>query len=231
MKKLFLPVCILFAFILGILVVKAGDNKKTAAPPTPVKDIKAEKRKADSLMYANFMVDSKDYTFQNTPNEILLPNGMKIKIVKLNRFAIPRGVNVNIPDENSQRFAYELAEVEIVATNTNSVDVKLGSGASETLFNTLKFYATETGSKAFTSQYPLSFGSIYPMMEPAQTEKMTPVFKETNAMLSEVYKSGQSKTSIGIIICLAKAAKHVDKIIVNTQEFGTNKYYGCPLSL
>ena len=189
MKKLFLPVCILFAFILGILVVKAGDNKKTAAPPTPVKDIKAEKRKADSLMYANFMVDSKDYTFQNTPNEILLPNGMKIKIVKLNRFAIPRGVNVNIPDENSQRFAYELAEVEIVATNTNSVDVKLGSGASETLFNTLKFYATETGSKAFTSQYPLSFGSIYPMMEPAQTEKMTPVFKETNAMRSEEHTS------------------------------------------
>lgn len=228
MKKLLLPLCLIGVFILGILVVKAAKPPvETTAPP---KDPKAEKRKADSLLYVNFKVDSKDYTFQDTPNEILLSNGMKIKIVKLNRFAIPRGVNVNIPDDISQRFAYELAEVEIVATNTNSVDVKLGTGASETLFNSLKFFGQETGAKAFILQYPLSFGSIYPMMEPAQTEKLTPVFKETTAMISEVYKPGQSKTSKGIIICLAKAAKHIDKVIVNTQEFGTNKYYGCPLS-
>lgn len=227
MKKLLLPICVLCVFVLGILIVKAGKPPVIVAP---VRDVKAEKRMADSILYVNFKTDSKDYTFQDTPNEILLPNGMKIKIVKINRFAIPRGVSVNIPDDISQRFAYELAEVEIMATNTNSVDVKLGSTASETLFNSLKFFATETGSKAFVSQYPLSFGSIYSMMEPKQTEKLTPTFKETNAMISDVYKAGQSKTAKGIIICLAKAAKKVDKIIVNTQEFGTNKYYGCPIA-
>jgi hypothetical protein len=226
MKKLLFPVCLIGVFILGILIVYAG---KPPVASTPPKDPKAEKRKADSAAFANFKVDSKDYTFQDTPNEILLSNGMKIKIVKLNRFPIPRGVNVNIPDDISQRFAYELAEVEITATNTNSVEVKLGAGASETLFNNLKFFAAETGAKAFVSQYPLSFGSIYPMMEPAQTEKLTPIFKETTAMISESYKPGQTKSSRGIIICLAKAAKHIDKIIVNTQEFSTNKYYGCPL--
>lgn len=226
MKKLLLPFSLIVVFLLGVFAVKAGKPPVVVAP---VKDVKAEKRKADSLLYVNFTVDSKDYTFQDTPNEILLPNGMKIKFVKLNRFAIPRGVSVNIPDDNSQRFAYELAEVEIIATNTNSVDVKLGAGASEALFNGLKFFGAETGSKAFTSQYPLSFGSIYPMMEPAQTEKLTPVFKETNAMVYEVYKAGQSKTSKGIIVCIAKAAKNIDKVIVNTQEFGVNKFYGCPL--
>ncbi len=228
MKKLLLPISILFVFILGILIVKAGK------PPViiePVKDVKADKRKADSMLFVNFKTDTKDFTYQDTPNEILLSNGMKIKIVKINRFAIPRGVNVNIPDDISQRFAYELAEVEIVATNTNSVDVKLGTNASETLFNNLKFFAKETGGKAFVSQYSLSFGSIYPMMEPKQTEKLTPVFKETTSMISDVYKPGQSKTAKGIIICLAKAAKTIDKIIVNNQEFGTNKYYGCPIAL
>lgn len=228
MKKLLLPLCFIAVFILGIFVVKAGKPPVVVAP---VKDTKAEKRKVDSLLYVNFKVDSKDYTFQDTPNEVLLPNGMKIKIVKLHRFAIPRGVSVNIPDDISLRSTYELAEIEIVATNTNSVDVKLGPGASETLFNGLKFFSAETGSKAFISQYPLSFGSIYPMMEPAQTEKLTPVFKETNAMISEVYKPGQSKTSKGIILCLPKAAKQVDKLIVTTQEFGVNKFYACPLNL
>ena len=227
MKKILLPLCLIGVFILGILVVKAAKPPVETAPP---KDPKAEKRKADSTAFVNFKVDSKNYTFQDTPNEILLSNGMKIKIIKLNRFPIPRGVNVSIPDDNSQRFTYELAEVEIIATNTNSVDVKLGTGASETLFNSLKFFGQETGAKAYVSQYPLSFGSIYPMMEPAQTEKLTPVFKETNSMINEVYKPGQSKTSKGIIICIAKAAKKVDKVIINTQEFGTNKYYGCPLN-
>lgn len=228
MKKLLIPFCILCVFILGILVVKAG---KPPVVVTPVKDVKAEKRLADSMSYVNFMTDTKDYTFQNTPNEVLLSNGMKVKIIKINRFAIPRGVNVNIPDNISQRFAYQLAEVEITATNTNSVDVKLGTNASETLFNNLKFFATETGSKAFVSQYPLSFGSIYPMMEPAQPEKLTPIFKETTSMMSEVYKPGQTKTSKGIIICIAKAAVKIDKMILNNQEFGTNKYYGCPIEL
>jgi len=230
MKKLLLPICLICVFILGILIVKAGDKKPPVAA-APVKDVKAEKRKADSLMYSNFTTDTKDYTFQNTPNEILLSNGMKIKFVKLNRFAIPRGVNVNIPDDISQRFAYELAEVEIVATNTTAADIKLGTNSSETLFNNLKFFGTETASKAFVSQYPLSFGSIYPMMEPAQTDKLTPVFKETTSMISDVYKPGQSKTSKGIIVCLAKAAKHIDKIIVNNQEFGANKFYACPATL
>jgi hypothetical protein len=231
MKKLLLPACILCMFILGILIVKAGDNKKNTPPPAPIKDVKAEKRKADSLTYVNFTVDTNDYTYQSTPNEVLLNNGMKISIVKLTRFPIPRGVAVVIPDDISQRFAYELAEVEIKATNTTSSEIKLGASATDALFVSLKFYATETGSKGFVSQYPLSFGSIYNMMEPAQPEKLTPVFKETQAMISDTYKPGQTKTSKGIIVCLAKAAKHIDKIVINNQEFGTNKSYACPANL
>ena len=127
MKKLLLPICVLSVFILGILIVKAGDNKKNTPPPAPPKDIKAEKKKADSVLHVNFTVDTKDYTFQDTPNEILLNNGMKVTIVKLTRFPIPRGVAVVIPDDISQRFAYELAEVELKATNTTSSEIKLGT--------------------------------------------------------------------------------------------------------
>lgn len=228
MKRILFPVSLLTVFVLGILLVKAGDSK---TPPPAPKDPKAEKRKADSIQYANFNTDTKDYTFQDTPNEVLLNNGMKVTIVKLTRFPIPRGVAVVIPDDISQRFAYELAEVEIKATNTTGNEIKLGSTATDALFVSLKCYATETGSKGFVSQYPLSFGSIYPMMEPAQTEKLTPVFKETQAMMNGTYKPGESKTSKGIIICLAKAAKHIDKIVMNNQEFGTNKSYGCPAKL
>jgi hypothetical protein len=229
MNKTFFYKSILCAFVFGIFLVNAGN------PPAPVVDKKAEKRKADSIansnLYTNFTTDTKDYTFQNTPNEILLTNGMKIKFVKLNRFVLPRGVNVIIPDEMSQRFGYELAEVEIQATNTTSAEVKLTEEMSNSLFTSLKLFGTETGSKVFTSQYPLSFGSVYSMTEPPQTEKLTAVYKETKAMMNAPYKPGETKTSKGIIVCVAKAAKHIDKIVVNTQEFGTNKAYGCPVVL
>ncbi len=228
MRKILLPICFICVYILGLLIVKGGDNK---IPPAPLKDLKSEKRKADSLTYTNFTVDTKDFTYQSTPNEVLLNNGMKLTLVKLTRFPIPRGVAVTIPDDISQRFAYELAEVEIKATNTTSANVKLGSTATDALFVSLKLYGTETGTKSFVSQYPLSYGSIYSMMEPAQPGKLTPVFKETQAMINDTYKPGQTKTSKGIIVCLAKAAKHIDKIIVNNQEFGTNKSYGCPANL
>lgn len=231
MKKFLLPICIICVFILGILIVKGGDNKKPVTPPPPPRDLKAEKRKADSLSYVNFTVDTKDYTYQSTPNEVLLNNGMKVTIVKITRFPIPRGVAVVIPDDISQRWAYELAEVEIKATNTTSADIKLGDGATGSLFTSIKLFATETQSKPFISQYPLSFGSIYSMTEPAQPEKLTPTFKETQAMINDTYKPGQTKTSKGTIVCLAKAAKHVDKIILYNQEFGANKSYGFPINL
>ena len=206
-----------------------GADLKTPAPAP--KDLKAEKRKADSLQFADFTTDSKYYTYQNTTNEIILNNGLKINFIKLIRFAIPRGVAVSIPDEIAQRWAYELAEVEIKVTNTTAAEIKLGATPSEALFVSLKCYGTETGAKPFQSQYPLSFGSIYAMTEPAQTDKVTPMFKETQAMINGSYKPGESKTSKGIIICVAKAAKHIDKIILNNQEFGTNKFYGCPANL
>jgi hypothetical protein len=144
---------------------------------------------------------------------------------------LPRGANVIIPDEMSQRFAYELAEVEIKVTNTNSTEVKLAEDASSALFVSLKLYATETNAKQFISQYPLSYGSIYNMMEPAQPDKLTPLYKETKAMMYANYKAGETKTSKGIIVCIAKAAKHIDKIIIQTQEFGSNKTYACPANL
>ncbi len=224
-------------FITSILVVIVILCINAGNPPAPVVvvDKKAEKRKADSIininLYNNFKSDTKDYSFQDTPNEVVLSNGMKVKFVKLNRFGLPRGANVAIPDEMSQRFAYELAEVEIQVTNTNSTEIKLTEEASGALFASLKLFGTETGSKVFTSQYNLSFGSIYTMTEPPQTDKLTAVYKETKAMMNTTYKAGETKTSKGIIVCLAKAAKHIDKLVVYTQEFGTNKGYGCPVVL
>lgn len=229
MKKFLLPICLFCVFLLGILIVKGGDNKKTVV--VPVKDVKAEKRKADSIYYSNLTTDTKDNTYQNTPNEVLLSNGMKITFIKLNRFSIPRGVNVIIPDEMSQRFLYELAEVEMKATNTTSYEMKLGQTASDALFVSMKVFSVETTFKPFSSQYPLSFGSIYSMMEPAQTEKVTPMFQQTTAFMNNNYKPGETKTSKGVILCLAKAAKKIDRIVVQTQEFGANKTYVCPATL
>ena len=75
MKKNVFPICILAVFILGISVANAGNSDKNKTTPTaPVKDKQAEKRVADSLEYVNFNVDSKNHTFQNTTNEILLNN-------------------------------------------------------------------------------------------------------------------------------------------------------------
>lgn len=230
MKKFLFPFCLLMVIILGVMTVKGGDTNKNK-PVAPVKDKNAEKRKIDSLAYVNFSIDSKDHTFQNTPNEVLLSNGMKIKFLKLNRFPIPRGVNVQIPDEISQRFAYELAEVEIVATNTTNQIIQLGQSASEALFVSFKMFGEETGAKTYVSQYPLSYGAIYSMMEPKQTEKVSPAYLQTTALVNNAYQPNETKTCKGYIICLAKAAKKIDKIIVQTQEFGTNKTYACPANL
>jgi len=229
MQKIILSIGVVVLFLLGTVGAEAGDNKQKTT--VPVKDPKAEKRKADSLQYVSFETDTKDYTYQSTPNEVLMYNGMKVKILSIRRFQIPRGVNVIIPDEMSQRFLYDLAELEIEATNTNSKELKLGASASEALFTSIKMYGKETGSKAFISQYPLSFGSVYSSMEPAQPEQVSPIYKSTTAMMHESYKPGETKKSKGIIICLAKAAKTIDKVIFNNQEFGTNKWYGCPATL
>lgn len=229
MQKCFLFLGITMLLFTGVSSVNAGDDKNKTT--VPVKDPKAEKRKADSLQYVNFETDAKDYTYNSTPNEVLMYNGMKVKVLSIRRFPIPRGVNVVIPDEMSQRFLYELAEIELEATNTNSKELKLGASASEALFTSLKLYSKETGSKAFVSQYPLSFGSVYSSMEPAQPEQVSPIYKTTTAMMHETYKPGETKKSKGIIVCLAKAAKTIDKIIFNNQEFGTNKWYGCPVDI
>ncbi len=231
MKKILVTAFTLVIFISGNFILNAGDNKKNTTPLSIPKDLKAEKRKADSVAYANFTIDTKDYTYQSTPNEVLLTNGMKINIIKLTRFSLPRGVAVVIPDDISQRFAYELAEVEIKATNTTSAVIKLGDGATGSLFASIKLYSIETVSKPFVSQYSLSFGSIYNMMEPAQPEKLIPVFKETQAMINDTYKPGETKSCKGIIVCLAKAAKKIDKVVIYTQEFGANKSYGFPVIL
>ncbi|MEZ5026252.1 MAG: hypothetical protein R2739_06700 [Chitinophagales bacterium] len=232
MKKITLTFSLFFMLIYLPFIANADKgNKNKQATTAPVVDKLAQKNAEDSIVYANFMVNSNNHTFQNTPNEILLSNGMKIKFIKLNRFPIPRGVTVQIPDAISQRFNYELAEVEMQATNTNSTEVKLGQTASEALFVSFKMFSAETGSKTFTSQYPLSYGAIYAKTEPAQTEKVTPIYKQTTAFVNNSYKPGETKTSIGYIICLSKQAKTIDKIILQTQEFGTNKTYACPAKL
>lgn len=228
MQKVFISLGIAVFLAVGMLTVKAGDDKKN---PVPVKDPKAEKRKADSLQYANFTTDTKDYTYLDSPNEVLLFNGMKIKLLGIRRFPIPRGVNVVIPDEMSQRFLYDLAELEMEATNTNSKELKLGASTSEALFMSIKLYTKEMGGKAYVSQYPLSYGSVYGSMEPAQPEQVPVIYKATTAMVNESYKPGETKKCRGIIVCMEKKAKTVEKMIINNQEFGTNKSYGCPVDL
>lgn len=228
MKKIIYSFGVATLLLLGLMNLRAGDDKKN---PVPVKDPKAEKRKADSLQYANFTTDTKDYTYLDVPNEVLLFNGMKIKLLSIRRFPIPRGVNVVIPDEMSQRFLYDLAELELEATNTNAKEVKLGASASEALFMSMKLYTKEMGSKAYVSQYPLSYGSVYGSMEPAQPEQVPVIYKATTAMINEVYKPGETKKCKGIIVCMEKKAKTVEKMIINNQEFGTNKSYGCPVAL
>ncbi len=228
MNKIVYSFGIAAMLLLGFMNLQAGDDKKN---PVPVKDPKAEKRKADSLQYANFTTDTKDYTYLDSPNEVLLFNGMKIKLLSIRRFPIPRGVNVVIPDEMSQRFLYDLAELEIEATNTNAKEVKLGASASEALFMSLKLYTKEMTGKAYSSQYPLSYGSVYGSMEPAQPEQVPVIYKATTAMINETYKPGETKKCKGIIVCMEKKAKTIEKLIVNNQEFGTNKSYGCPVDL
>jgi hypothetical protein len=79
----------------------------------------------------------------------------------------------------------------------------------------LKFYGTETGSKGFVSQYPLSFGFYLQYDGTGTTGKNLHLLsRKTTAMISDTYKPGQSKTSKGIIVCLAKAAKHIDKMVI-----------------
>lgn len=203
----------------------AGDPKTVPAPP-PTKE---QQRATDSVAYSKLEQDAPKYSYQSTSNEVILSNGMKVTFVKLHRFSIPRGVGVVIPDEASQRFVYELAEVEMTATNLNDYEVKIEN--SEALFVSLKLYSKENGYKAYTSQYPLSFGSVFLKTEPIQNERMSATYKSANEFFNQSYKPGQTKTTKGIIVAVPKAVKEFDRIVVNTKEFGQNISYGCPASL
>src|SRR5687768_1440445 len=99
MNKFFLSLIIVI--ILGIItVLYAGHKPPVTAPPV---DKAAEARKKDSLAYLHITTNSNSHNYQETVNEVLFANGMKVKFIKMTRFPIPRGVDVLIPDASSQR--------------------------------------------------------------------------------------------------------------------------------
>lgn len=231
MKNKIIPSIFVVSIIMySYAVLSAGDNKKnsTAVVEAP-KDVKTELRIKDSTAYFNLQNDNAYYTFQNTPNEIILSNGMKITFLKMTRFSIPRGVAVNIPDDNSLRYTYELAELTLKATNSTNHEVKFD--ASEAVLVSVKLYSQENSYKAYTSQYSISLGSIYLKTEPAQPERMKKNYDETTAFLHQSYNAGQTKSCSGLVIPISKSAKKIDKIVVTVKEFGQNISYGCPLDI
>ena len=145
------------------------------------------------------------------------------------RLPIPRGANFILPDSAFSKSSYDLAEVEITATNTTASEIKLDG--SEPVFVSLKFYSAGTNWRAYPSQKVLSLGSYYLLTEPQQMEKMNTVYKESNDFLDRTYKPGQTKTFRGIVVALPKSVRHIDRIVVYTREFGQNKSYGCPAKL
>ncbi len=222
MNKFVLFICFLLSFSAG-LIMNAG-AKPPVTTTAPV-DKTAEQRKKDSIIYASLVTNSNLYTFQETENEVLFSNGLKIKFGKMTRFPIPRGVPVIIPDTITQRFNYELAELEISATNTTTHDIKIDP--SEAVFVSLKLYSPDNAFKAYSSQFALSMGSVYLKTEPAQPDKSKAIYDESQKFFSLPYKPGETKTCHGIIVCLLKSAK-IDKLVVTTKEFGQNVMYGCP---
>lgn len=221
MKRLFIVFTITALF--GSLLIAGNDNKKNTPPPAPVKP--APKKEVVEL--ANITTSTNIYTYQETPNEINLINGMKIKFAQSKRFPIPPGVNVTIPDTISERKNYELLELDVTATNTSSAVVKLDD--IDLLFSGFKLFSNETPTKIYTYQYKLSFGSIYNSTQPANPELMAQYFGQTSQLMKNNYKPGQTVSSKGIIACVPKAVKKLDYIVVQVREFGLNKYYGCPL--
>ena len=223
----FMFVYILFLFSSGISILQAGDNnKKTPAIIAAPKDLKAEARIKDSITYFNLTNDAGLYTYQTDTNDVLLYNGVKLHFVKTTRLPVPRGVFFTYPDTTLPRSAYDLVELEMTATNTNSTEVKLDG--SEPLLVSVKLYSTENNWKAYPSQYVLSFGSFYLRIEPPQPEKMNAVYIESHDFLDKTYKAGQIKNCKGIVVAIPKTVRHFDRIVVYTREFGQNRSYGCP---
>ncbi|MDB5226803.1 MAG: hypothetical protein JWN78_996 [Bacteroidota bacterium] len=229
MKKVIFSLCIII--LTGIFSVHAGDNSKKPSPPVAApKESKEELRKKDSIAYFNLTNDAGLYSYQaDDTNQVLLPDGIKLKFVKIVRLPIPRGANFILPDSSFSRSSYDLAELEMTGTNTTTSDVKLDG--SEPVFVSLKFYSAVTNWKAYPSQKVLSLGSYYLLTEPQQTEKMNTVYKESNDFLDRTYKAGQTKTFRGIVVALPRSVRHIDRIVVYTREFGQNKSYGCPAKL
>ena len=227
MKKILFLVFLLFSFSAGIRILNAAAKPPVVTAP-PV-DKAAELRKKDSITYAGLVNNSNTNTFEETENEVVLSNGLKIKFIMMTRFPIPRGVPVIIPDSISLRYTYELAELQIQATNTTSSEIKIDP--SEAVFVSVKLYSTDNDWKAYSSQYALSMGSIYLKTEPALPDKSKAIYDESSKFFNQSYKAGETKTSNGIIVAISKSAKHIDRIVVTTKEFGQNISYGCPAKL
>lgn len=227
MKKPILPFVLLVSG-LGLGFLKAG-NKPPEPAPAPVVDKTAENRKKDSTAYQNLVNNSNTHNYQESVNEVVFANGMKVKLLGITRLPLPRGVDVTIPDPVSQRFNYELAELTFEATNTNSYEVKID--ASEAVFVTVKLFSPDNAWKSYTSQYSISMGSIYLKTEPAYPEKSKSIYNESFAFFNQSYKPGQTKVCKGIIIPIAKNAKNIDRMMITTKEFGQNITYACPVKL
>lgn len=222
MKRIF--VTLLCLSFMGISVFAGDNSKKNSAPPVTMPK-PAPKKEVVEL--SNITTSTNIYTYQETPNEINLINGMKIQFALSKRFPIPPGVGVVIPDTSSERKNYELLEVAVTATNTSADVVKLDD--IDLLFSNFKLYSNETANKIYSYQYKLSFGSIYNSTQPTQPALMSKYFSETSALMKANYKPNESRTAKGIIACVSKAAKKIDYIVIQVREFGLNKYYGCPI--
>jgi hypothetical protein len=227
--KIFLPILYFVLFIvLSVFSFKllAGDNKNILVS----KDPRGDARIKDSLSYLNLQTETATYIFQgDESNAILLPNGLKVSLKGITRLPIPRGVMVTLPDTFSQKFTYELAELEISATNTTAADIKLDG--SEPVFVSLRLFSKENSWKSYASQYSLSFGSVYLKMEPQQTEKMNLVYTTSHDFLDMTYKPNQTKVFKGIIVPVPKSVKTFDYLVLYTREFGQNRSYGCKIKL
>ncbi len=209
------------------LHIYAGDNRQTSSFS---KDPRADARIRDSIAYLNLQTETATYIYQGDEiNSILLPNGLKLVLKSISRLPIPRGISVALPDTFSQKFTFELAELEISATNTTAADVKLDG--SEPVLVSVKLFSTENNWKSYASQYALCFGSVYLKMEPQQTEKMNQVYAASHEFLDMTYKPNQTKLFRGMIVPVPKSVKHFDYLVVYTREFGQNRSYGCSIKL
>ncbi len=209
-----------------------ADKNKDATAPANTAITTAVAENADSSRYMNLETGSgANYQFSKIPNTIMLDNGMKLEFTKIDRMPTPDKLKVKltIADDKAQQADYELADIELKATNTSSNELKFD--ANNPMCAEFMLYSKENNYQTYRQQSDLSAGVLYMKTDPMATDKFNAESKSFGALYDAAYKAGETKTGNGIAIPVPKTVGKFGYVSLKTRGGGVYKTFACAVNL